>query len=157
MINARANNTPFESPLTADDEKILNDMDPNWELHLKSTVELVHAQHLSTAKQLNEVQETMLASIAAGEQIELTDEEQRLLQNNPLQSQAILDRVHDAEQHKLMRDYVVHTAKELNITPQDFSEFLANVDGGMTEDQAWAEQAHTHGFRETCWLIAFSQ
>ena len=41
-----------------------------------STAELVHAQHLSTAKQLNGIQETMLAQIAAGESIDLTDEEQ---------------------------------------------------------------------------------
>lgn len=116
---------------------------------LSSTADLIHAQHLSTAKQLNGIQESMLGQIAAGQAIDLTDEEQKLLQDNPLQSQAILDRVHDAEQHKMMRDYVVKTADDLSITPQDFSEFLSNVDGGMTEDQAWAEQAHTHGFLST--------
>ena len=149
LITSRANGTQFENPLTADDEKTLNKMDPNWFLHLNTTAELVHANYLSTAQQLNDVQETMLASIAAGDAIELTDEEQELLQENPLLSQAILDRVHDAEQHKIMRDYVVHTAETLNITYQDFSDYLENVDGGMTEDQAWAEQAHTHGFLST--------
>ena len=101
---------------------------------------------LRLAQQLDSIQEGMLASIAAGEKVDLTQEELQLLQQNPLQGQAILDRVHEAESQKMMRDTVTKTADDLNISYSDLAQYYDNVNDGMTPEKAWGVQAHMQGF-----------
>jgi len=88
----------------------------------------------------------MLASIAAGEKVDLTQDELELLQQNPLQGQAILDRIHDAENQKMMRDTITETADDLNISYLELARYYDNVNEGMTSERAWGIQAHSQGF-----------
>ena len=145
-INATVNGTAFVNPLTKSDLQFIQSKDPNWEMHLDTTANLTHAQQVHTAQNLNGIQESMLASIAAGDKIDLSEEEQQLLQQNPLQSQTILDRVHDAEHQKLMRDYVSKTASDLNISTTELADYYEHVNAGMKPETAWMLQAHQQGF-----------
>jgi len=147
-ITAQANNQldSFQMPLTDEEQETLTSMDPNWRYHLVTTANLAHTHQVLTAQRLEGVQENMLASIAAGEKVDLTQDELELLQQNPLQGQAILDRVHDAENQKMMRDTIAETADDLNISYLDLARYYDNVNEGMTSERAWGIQAHSQGF-----------
>jgi len=132
--------------LTDEEQKTLESMDPNWRYHLVTTANLAHTHQILTAQRLEGIQENMLASITAGEKVDLTQEELNLLQQNPVQGQAILDRVHDAENQKMMRDTIAKTADDLNISYSDLAQYYDNVNEGMTPERAWGIQAHSQGF-----------
>ena len=51
-----------------------------------TTSNLVHAHQIITAQRLEGVQEVMLAQIADGQKVDLTDEERELLQQNGTQA-----------------------------------------------------------------------
>ena len=147
-ITAQANNRldVFKTPLSEDEQTTLTHMDPDWMAHLQTTANLVHAHQVMTAQRLNAVQESMLAAIAAGETIDLTPEQTRLLQENDVQAKAIMSRVHDVENQRLLRDTITHTADALNISYADLAQYYDNVNAGMTPDRAWKQQAHSQGF-----------
>lgn len=145
-IAAQANGTPFINPLTSSEINLLHSKDPDYELHLNTTANLTHAQQVNTANQLNDIQEVMLTAISTGDQIELTDDEKEILRSNPSQTKLIMQKVHEAEHSKQMRDFVTATAKELNITEKDVGDYYDNINKGLTPEQSWMLQSTNHGF-----------
>ena len=147
-ITAQANGrlSSFQTPLTSDEQDTLTAMDANWLAHLQTTANLVHAHQVLTARSLQHVQDSMIASIAAGETIDLSDDDMTLLKQNPEQSAAIMNSVHDAENQQRMRDTVTKTADDLNVSFADLASYYDRVNAGMTAERAWKLQAHTQGF-----------
>lgn len=147
-MTAEANNRldMFQMPLTPDEQKTLDSMDPNWRYHLETTGNLAITHQKLTAQRLERIQEHMLASIATGENVDLTQDEMDFLQQNPVQGEAILSRVHDAENQKMMRDTIAKTADDLNVSYTDLAQYYDNVNDGMTPERAWNIQAHSQGF-----------